>query len=192
MGSIAVHEFVSLDGVFEDPRWTADLGFDPRMGDTIGAITGEATAILLGRTTFEMFAPAWSQRTAEDDPGAPFFNDTTKHVVSSTLNDAESVWRNSQVLGPYDPERIRFLKEQTDGAIYVSGSGTLVRALLADGLVDHLHLFVYPVALGTGKRLFADGMPRTTLTLLDFATYANGVVHLDYGPVGGAGDGSSR
>ena len=88
MGKISVHEFYALDGVFDNPTWTADFGFDPKMGDTIGAITGSATAILLGRTTFEMFAPAWSTRTVEDDPGAPFFNDTPKYVVSSTLQDA--------------------------------------------------------------------------------------------------------
>jgi dihydrofolate reductase len=85
MGKISVHEFYALDGVFDNPTWTADFGFDPKMGETIGAITGSATAILLGRTTFEMFAPAWSTRTVEDDPGAPFFNDTPKYVVSSTL-----------------------------------------------------------------------------------------------------------
>ncbi|MBV9319848.1 MAG: dihydrofolate reductase family protein, partial [Mycobacterium sp.] len=83
MGAIAVHEFIALDGVFEDPSWTADYGFDPAMGETIAALTGASTAILLGRCTFEMFAPAWSGRTAEDDPGAPFFNDTHKYVVSS-------------------------------------------------------------------------------------------------------------
>ena len=181
MGSIGVHEFISLDGVFEDPSWTFEFGFEPEMGETLASITGRSTAILLGRTTFEMFAPAWSTRTVEDDPGAPFFNDTMKHVVSSTLTDPESSWQNSVVLGSYDPARIRALKEGTDGNVFVSGSGTLVRALLADGLVDHLHLFVYPVALGSGKRLLAEGMPHTKLTLRDSTTYANGVVHLDYG-----------
>jgi dihydrofolate reductase len=181
MGSIGVHEFISLDGVFEDPSWTFEFGFDPAMGETLAGITGPSTAILLGRTTFEMFAPAWSQRTVDDDPGAPFFNDTPKHVVSSTLADASS-WQNSEVFGPYDADRIRALKDSSQGSVFVSGSGTLVRALLADGLVDHLHLFVYPVALGSGKRLFADGMPRTTLTLQESTSYPNGVVHLDYGP----------
>ena len=83
MGTIAVHEFVALDGVYENPAWTAEFGFDPAMGETLAAVTGAATAILLGRTTYEMFAPAWSTRTVEDDPGAPFFNDTTKYVVGS-------------------------------------------------------------------------------------------------------------
>ena len=184
MGTLGVHEFVSLDGVFETPSWTADFGFDPAMGDTLAAIMADAKAILLGRTTFEMFAPAWSTRTADDDPGAPFFNETTKYVVSSTLDSAgaERAWGSSTVVGPYDADTIRRLKDDVDGMVYVSGSGTLVRALLADGLVDHLHLFVFPVVLGTGLRLFPEGSVRTTLALQDSTTYANGVVHLAYGP----------
>jgi dihydrofolate reductase len=182
MGTISVHEFYALDGTFDSPSWTADFGFDPTMGDTIGHITGSATAILLGRTTFEMFAPAWSARTVDEDPGAPFFNDTPKYIVSSTLQDAESIWANSTVLGPYDAAMIRDLKANQSGNIYVSGSGTLVRAMLADGLVDELHLFLYPVAIGGGKkRLFADDGPTTKLTLNDSHSYANGVVHLNYG-----------
>src|SRR5437868_10564961 len=164
MGTIAVHEFISLDGVFENPQWTFDYGFDPKMGETLAAITDASRAILLGRRTFEMFAPAWSTRTVEEDPGAPFFNDTTKYVVSSTLSDAEAVWRNSTVVG-YDANRLRALKDEV-GTLYVSGSATLVRGLLADGLVDELHLYVYPLALGSGIRLFPDGAPRTPLSLL--------------------------
>jgi dihydrofolate reductase len=181
MGTIGVHEFVSLDGVFEDPSWTAPWGFTEGMGATIGAITGSSSAILLGRLTWEMFAPAWSTRTADEDPGAPFFNDTVKYVVSSTLRST-AAWQNSEVIGGYDPRGIRGLKERTDGAIYVSGSGRLVRALLADGLVDELHLFVYPIVLGTGKRLFAEGSARTALSLATQESYENGVVHLAYRP----------
>jgi dihydrofolate reductase len=181
MGTIGVHEFMTLDGLIDAPTWTADYGFDPKMGETLAAITGSAEAILLGRTTFEMFAPAWSTRTADDDPGAPFFNDTTKYVVSSTLTDPESVWRNSTALGAYDADKLRELKDRTDGGIYVSGSGTLVRALLADGLVDDLHLFVYPLSLGSGLRLFPEGAP-TRLALKESTTYDNGVLHLNYGP----------
>ena len=91
--------------------------------------------ILLGRTTYQMFEPAWSTRTVDDDPGAPFFNDTVKYVVSSTLT--ETTWRNSQIIGPYDAKEIQRLKEDDSASgLYVSGSATLVRALLADGLVD--------------------------------------------------------
>jgi dihydrofolate reductase len=179
MGTIAVHEFIALDGVFEDPSWTADYGFDPAMGETIAALTGASTAILLGRRTFEMFAPAWSHRTADDDPGAPFFNDTHKYVVGSQKPSVE--WVNSTRLGPYDPRAIGKLKDQTDGIIYISGSGTLVRALLKDRLADDMHLFMYPVVRGTGKRLWADGVDATMFTLKHHDVYANGVVHLNYG-----------
>src|SRR5947207_4830430 len=140
MGKIVVHEFISVDGVIEDPSFTFGYQFAPRMGDAIAQATGPCKAILLGRRTFEMFAPAWSKRTADEDPGAPFMNDSPKYVVSATLQSAD--WNNSTILGAYDAEAIRSLKERIDGNMYVSGSGTLVRAMLADGLVDELHLFV--------------------------------------------------
>jgi dihydrofolate reductase len=181
MGEIHVHEFMSLDGTFDAPTWTFDYGFHPRMGEAIGAVTGRASGILLGRTTYEMFEPAWSARTVEEDPGAPFFNDTTKYVVSGTLTTA--TWRNSEILGPYDAGAIRRLKEEADGDLYVSGSGTLVRALLADGLVDGLHLFVYPLTRGRdGDRLFDDEAP-VELSLEGSDSYDNGVVYLHYRPL---------
>lgn len=179
MSRIAAHEFMALDGVVEDPRWTMDYPFDPRMGEAIAACMPPGSAILLGRRTYEMFEPAWSTRTAEDDPGAPMFNESPKYFVSGTLKEAG--WRNSEVLGPYDPEAVRGLKDRYEN-IYVSGSIQLVRALLRDRLVDELHLFVYPVALGAGLQLFArDGGP-TRLELLGSESYASGVVHLAYGP----------
>ena len=180
MGEIHVHEFMSLDGVIDAPTWTFDYGFDPQMGETIGALTERSRGILLGRTTYEMFEPAWSTRTAEDDPGAPFFNDTTKYVVSGTLKTA--TWRNSEIVGPYDPGAIRRLKDEVDGDLYVSGSGTLVRAMLADGLVDGLHLFVFPLTRGSGPRLFPEDAPPTKLSLAERDSYDNGVVYLAYQP----------
>ncbi len=180
MAAIAVHEFISLDGVFESPTWTAEFGFDDQMGETIGAITNDAGVILLGRRTHEMFAPGWRDRTVEDDPGAPFFNETEKLVVGTQPLTEE--WDNSTPFGPYDTDSIRRLKDERDGTIYISGSGQLVRALLADGLVDELHLFVYPIALGAGERLWREGEGPTTLALLAHDVYANGVVHLSYGP----------
>jgi dihydrofolate reductase len=179
MGKIAVHEFMSVDGVYENPSWTFEFGFDPKMGETIGAMTQGSDAILLGRRTYEMFYPAWSTRTADDDPGAPFFNETEKYVVSGTLQGAP--WNNSTILGAYDADAIRDLKEKANG-IYVSGSGTLVRGMLDDGLIDELHLFVYPIALGSGERLFTESDSKNKLTLLQTDAYDNGVVHLAYGP----------
>jgi dihydrofolate reductase len=182
MGAILVHEFTTLDGVIDAPTWAFDFGFDPKMGEAIGAVTGKCTAILLGRTTYEMFEPAWSVRTVEDDPGAPFFNDTTKYIVSSTLT--EPTWRNTEVLGSYDPATISHLKEEADGDLYVSGSGTLVRALLRDGLADELHLFVFPLTRGEGARLFPEGAPPATFTLAGAEAYDNGAIHLAYRPQG--------
>jgi len=178
MGRIAAHEFVTVDGVFEDPRWTIDFPFDPKMGEAIAGIMGASEALLLGRRTYEMFAPAWSGRTAADDPGAPFMNDSPKYVVSSTLETAD--WRNSTIVRGYDANAIRDLKERLEGNLYVSGSGSLVRALLADGLLDELHLFVFPVVLGAGERLFPDGGRSAKLTLAASEAFASGVVHLAY------------
>lgn len=182
MGTIQVHEFMSLDGVIDTPTWTFDYGFDPKMAEVLGALTERCRGILLGRTTYEMFEPAWSTRTAEDDPGAPFFNDTTKYIVSSTLTIA--TWRNSEIIGAYDPDAIRSLKNEVDGDLYVSGSGALVRAMLADGLVDELHLFVYPLTRGSGPRLFPDAAATGNLSLAACESYDNGVVYLAYRPQG--------
>jgi dihydrofolate reductase len=180
VGAIQVHEFMSLDGVIDAPTWTFDYGFDPRMAELLGGITGRSRGILLGRKTYEMFEPAWSTRTVEDDPGAPFFNDTTKYVVSGSLTDP--TWRNSEVVGPYDPDAIRRLKDEVEGDVYVSGSGMLVRALLADGLVEDLHLFVYPLTRGWGPRLFPEDAAPRTLSLAASEVYDSGVVYLNYQP----------
>jgi dihydrofolate reductase len=178
VGKIGVHEFITLDGVIGDPSWSFDYSFDPKMGEAIGELMGSSKAILLGRRTYQEFAPAWSTRTAEEDPGAPFMNEAPKYVVSASLQTAD--WSNSSVLGSYSASTIRDLKDQIDGNIYVSGSGTLVRALLADGLVDDLHLFVYPLTTGRGQRLFADTAPATKFTLARSEAYSNGVLHLTY------------
>ena len=178
MGKIVVHEFITLDGVFEAPTWTFDFPFDPQMGEAIGGLMGPCKAILLGRQTYEEFAPAWSGRTGEQDPGAPFMNESPKYVVSGTLEHAD--WNNSTIVGPYSAESIRSLKDSIDGSIYVSGSGTLVRAMLADGLVDELHLFVFPLVLGAGRRLFADGGHGAKFNLEGAEAYSSGVLRISY------------
>ena len=180
MGAVQVHEFITLDGIIDTPTWTFDYGFDPKMGEALSAALGRCRGILLGRTTFEMFAQAWPNRTKEDDPGAPFFNDTTKYVVSGTLASPEATWRNSESIGRYDADTIRRLKERVDGDLYISGSGTLVRALLADGLVDELHLYVYPLTRGSGPRLFPEEAAPVKLSLAACERYENGVVRLHY------------
>jgi dihydrofolate reductase len=179
VGAIHVHEFMSLDGVIDAPTWTFDYRFTPEMAKAIGAVTKRCQGILLGRTTYQMFEPAWSTRTEKDDPGAPFFNDTTKYVVSATLTTA--TWRNSKIIGGYDPQAIRKLKQEV-GDLYVSGSGTLVRAMLADGLVDELHLLVYPLTRGAGPRLFPEKAAAGKLALATCESYDHGVVYLNYRP----------
>lgn len=183
MGEIHVHEFMSLDGVIDTPSWTAGYEWDPRMGERIGAVCDSSSGILLGRRTFEMFAPAWSTRTAADDPGAPFFNDSPKFVVSSTLGmvDANAQWNQSTVVGAYDPAAIRRTADEV-GNLYVSGSGTLVRAMLADGLVDELHLCVFPTVRGNGPRLFPEGVDAFDLERSAADVYDNGVMYLGYRP----------
>ena len=177
MGRIVVHEFISLDGVFENPSWTSGFGYDPRMGEAIGRIMGGCEAILLGRTTYAMFEPAWSKRTAEDDPGAPFMNGSRKYVVSRSMK--KGTWNNTEVVDGYSAGAIRAIKSHLQKNLYVSGSGTLVRAMLADGLVDELDLFVYPVVLGRGQRLFAGGS-EGRFRLASSEAYSNGVVRVAY------------
>ena len=181
MGAIKVHEFMSLDGVIDAPTWTFEYGFDPKMGEAIARITERCQGILLGRKTYEEFEPAWSTRTADDDPGAPFFNDTAKYVISATLKTP--TWRNSEIVGPYDPGVIRSLKDEVDGDLYVSGSGTLVRAMLVDDLVDELHLFAYPLTRGSGPRLFPPEAAAAKLSLAACESYENGVAYLAYRPL---------
>jgi len=180
VGTIAVHEFITLDGVIEAPSWSFDYPYDPAMGEAIGQIMGSSEAILLGRRTYQEFAPAWSARTGEEDPGAPFMNESPKYVVSASLQAGD--WANTVILGPYHVEAIRGLKDRVAGGIYVSGSGTLVRALLGDGLVDELHLFMFPRVHGAGQRLFADSGPAIKLALAGSQAYSNGAVHLTYKP----------
>jgi dihydrofolate reductase len=171
---------MTADGVIDAPTWTFEYGFPDKQAEAITAFAEGCKGILLGRNTFEMFATAWPQRTVEEDPGAPFFNDTTKYVVSGSLSDA-SIWQNSEIVGAYDADAIRKLKGDV-GDLYLSGSVTLLRALLEDGLVDHLHLFVVPLTLGAGPRLFADGASPRKLSLERSDQYENGVVYLDYRP----------
>ena len=149
------------------------------MGTAIAQIMGGCTGLLLGRRTFEMFAPAWSERTASEDPGAPFMNESPKYVVGSALNVQ---WNNSTRLGQYSEEEIQKLKDRADGGLYVSGSGTLVRAMLADGLVDELHLFVFPLTVGMGPRLFPEGQPSGKFSLAHSGAYDNSVLYLAYRP----------
>ena len=183
MGRIVVTEFVSLDGVIEDPGgsenfkhggWTFEI--DRGEGTTFKLEETMATdALLLGRVTYEGFAEAWPSRDGEF---ADKFNSMPKHVVSSTLERPE--WNNSTVLEGDLAAGVAKLKEQYDGDVVVHGSAQLVQALFADDLVDELRLMVFPVVLGSGRRLFGETADKKRLQLVETRTVGEGVLILTY------------
>jgi dihydrofolate reductase len=188
MGRIVVTEFVSLDGIIEAPGggedykhagWTFEIDRGEE-GDRfkLDELT-EADAQLLGRVTYEGFAAAWP--AMEDEAGfAEKMNAMPKYVVSSTLREAE--WNNSTVLGGDVAEEVAKLREQVDGVILVAGSATLVQALVEHDLVDELRLMVFPVLLGSGKRLFGDVSGKKPLRLTGSRTMGAGIALLTYEP----------
>jgi dihydrofolate reductase len=189
MGRIVVTEFVSVDGVMEAPGPDGS-GFKHE-GWTFNISTGEegekfkldetmaSEAQLLGRVTYQGFASAWPSVKGEFGDK---FNNMPKYVVSSTLEKAE--WNNSTVLKGDVVKEVSKLKQRLDGDIVVHGSARLVQTLLANDLVDELRLMVYPVVLGSGKRLFDDSSDMKRLRLKDSRTVGDGVLILTYEPVG--------
>ena len=185
MGRIVVTEFVSLDGVMEDPGgsehtkhggWTfkfsrSDEGDKFKLEEVVNA-----QAQLLGRVTYEGFASAWPKMSG--DPFSDKFNSMPKYVVSQTLKKAD--WNNSTILRGL--EEVATLKQRLKGDILVSGSATLAQTLIANDLVDQLNLMVYPVILGSGKRLFGDTKDVKTLKLAESKTVGDGVLILVYRP----------
>ncbi|HEV3389893.1 MAG TPA: dihydrofolate reductase family protein [Solirubrobacteraceae bacterium] len=174
MGKLVVTEFVSLDGVFEDPGGAEDYEhggwtFEYDRGDDGNQFKVDelmdAQVQLLGRLTYDGFAEAWPSR---DGPFADKINNGAKYVVSNTLTDPE--WQNTTVISGDVVEGVAKLKDETDGNILVAGSGTLVQTLLAADLVDELRLMVFPTILGRGRRLFPDGIDRLKLKLADSRT----------------------
>ncbi len=171
MGRIVVTEFISLDGVIEDPGGAEDYkyggwSFEISRGDEGDQFkvdeTNNSAALLLGRKTYEGFADAWPSREGEF---ADKFNSMPKYVVSSTLKDPE--WTNSTVLSGDLATEVSRLKEELDGDIVVHGSAQLAQALVEQGLVDELRLMVFPVVLGSGKRLFGETSDKKPLRLSD-------------------------
>jgi dihydrofolate reductase len=184
MGRIVVTEFISLDGVIEDPGGSEDFkhggwSFEFSRGEEGDRFKVDETldteALLLGRTTYEGFAEAWPSRDGEF---ADRFNSLPKYVVSSTLKDPD--WNNSHVLDGDVVEEVSKLKQELDGNIVVHGSGRLARTLIDHGLVDELRLMVFPVVLGSGKRLFGEAEEKRPLRLTDSKTVGDGVAILTY------------
>jgi dihydrofolate reductase len=188
MGKIVVTEFVSLDGVMEDPGgaedyrhggWTFEIDRGEE-GDKFKLDElFEAEAQLLGRVTYEGFAAAWP--TMEDDAGfAETMNSMPKYVVSSTLQEAS--WNNSTILRGDLAGEVAKLHREIDGVILVAGSAQLVQGLLEHDLVDELRLMVFPVLLGEGKRIFGDVTAKKPLNLVDSKTVGAGIALLTYEP----------
>ena len=187
MGRIVVTEFVSLDGVMEDPggsehsapgAWTfkfsrGDEGNKFKMDEV-----NDAEAQLLGRVTYEGFADAWPKRSG--DPFSDKFNSMPKYVVSSTLKKAD--WNNSTILKGNVVDEVKKLKQRVKGDILVSGSATLVQTLIANDLVDQLNLMVFPIILGSGKRLYDAAGESKTLQLAESKAVGDGVLILIYRP----------
>jgi dihydrofolate reductase len=177
MGSITASLFISLDGVIESPETWHFEYFDDEMGAAVGGLMGGNDATLLGRHTYDEFAAHWPGADPAD-PITGMMNGSRKYVVSTTLTDPE--WENSTLVKGDVKAELTALKQDT--RLGTTGSATLVRWLLEQGLVDELHLFVHPVVVGKGKKLFADGA-KVPLTLVSSTTFGTGVLHLVYGPV---------
>jgi dihydrofolate reductase len=186
MGRIVVTEFVSLDGVMEDPGGSENFAqggwsFKISRGDEGDKFKLDETfaseALLLGRVTYEGFAEAWPSREGEF---ADKFNNMPKYVVSSTLGDPD--WNNTTVLKGDLVEEVEKLKREQDGDIVVHGSARLVQTLIEHDLVDELRLMVYPVVLGGGKRLFGETSDKKPLRLVESKVVGDGVSILIYRP----------
>jgi dihydrofolate reductase len=194
MGRIVVTEFVSVDGVMDDPGGAENFrhggwSFEISRGDEGDKFKLDESlsseALLLGRVTYEGFAEAWPSREGEF---ADKFNTMPKYVVSSNLEEPE--WNNSTVLKGDVAEEVAKLREEQDGDIVVHGSARLVQTLIEHDLVDEFRLMVYPVVLGSGKRLFGETSDKKPLRLVDSKVVGDGVVILTYEPAGEEAKGS--
>lgn len=180
MRKIVAGLFVSLDNVFEAPEQWHFPYFNDEMGEAVGSQMADSDCMLLGRVTYEEFAAYWPGQTSDGEAGelADFMNDTPKYVVSATLDAAD--WKNTTLIdGATAVEELTRLKEGPGKDISITGSGTLVRTLLRDGLLDELRLLVHPIVVGHGKRLFDEG-DQIPLTLADSKTFSTGVLSLTY------------
>jgi dihydrofolate reductase len=181
MTRIVLTEFVSLDGVIEEPRWTFDFDRGPDGMEFKRSELFASDALLLGRVTYQGFAAAWPSM-GTDDFGERM-NSIPKYVVSSTLPDAEATWGPTTVLRGDAVTEITKLKDQAGGDLLVEGSSQLAQTLIKHGLVDEYRLMLFPIVLGAGKRLFPDEVDAaTTLTLTDVKPDRDGVMLLTYHP----------
>ncbi|WP_436776173.1 dihydrofolate reductase family protein [Yinghuangia sp. YIM S09857] len=189
MRKITAGLFISLDGVVENPHEWHFPYFNDEMGEAVGALATSADTMLFGRETYESFAGAWPEREAgggEDAGFAKALGDMRKIVASH--RELTFTWRNSEQLRGDLVESVTALKAEPGGDISLSGSVSVVRQLLAAGLVDELHLLVHPIVLRKGLRLFGEGETALPLALKSSTTFGTGVVHLVYTPAAAPGD----
>ncbi len=179
MRKIVAGLFIALDGVFEAPDQWHFPYFNDEMGNAVDEQMKAADTMLLGRRTYEEFAGFWPSQTADDIDIAPYMNETPKLVVSNTLTSVD--WQNSTLISGNVNEQLAEAKRQPGKNISITGSGTLVRSLLRDGLLDELRLLVHPIAAGKGKRLFDDDS-QYPLHLVESRTFSTGVLYLTYTP----------
>lgn len=180
MRKIVAGLFISLDGIFESPEQWHFPYFNDEMGEAVGSQMADSDCMLLGCVTYKEFAAYWPGQTSNREAGemADFMNDTPKYVVSSTLKATD--WKNTTLIdGNNAVQELTTLKQQPGKDISITGSGTLVRTLLRDGLLDELRLLVHPIVVGHGKRLFDEG-DQIPLALTDSKTFSTGVLALTY------------
>lgn len=180
MRKIVAGLFISLDGVYESPDQWHFPYFNDEMGSAVDEQMAAADAMLLGRVTYEEFAGFWPQQSNDELDMADYMNQTPKYVVSNTLDTLD--WQNSTLVSGDIRAELTRLKEEPGKNIGITGSGTLVRSLLRDGLLDELRLLVHPIVVGSGKTLFPDGSGQTPLQLVDAQTFSTGVLYLTYQP----------
>ena len=179
MRKVVASELVSLDGVMESPeKWSFHF-HNHEMSEANEAGMAEADAMLLGRVTYQEFASYWPYQNSADQPFTDYLNNTRKFVVSTTLEEPLE-WQNSTLIKGNVAEEIAKLKRQPGKDIGIVGSGTLVRSLLRDDLLDEFRLMVHPIVLGNGKRLFEEGGGQKSLELVDSKTFGTGVLYLTY------------
>jgi dihydrofolate reductase len=189
MRKITAGLFIALDGVVEAPDQWHFPYFNDEMGAAVSATLGAADTVLFGRKTYDSFAGAWPDREAAGEADAGFakvLGDARKIVVSN--QKLVFTWRNSEQLEGDLVEAVTALKNEPGGNIGLSGSVSVVRQLLAAGLLDELHLLVHPIAIRKGMRLFDEGETPIPLRLISSETFETGVLNLAYGPAESAGD----
>jgi dihydrofolate reductase len=180
MRKVVASLFLSLDGVMEAPeKWHLPY-FNEEMGAVIGEAISTTDAFLLGRRTYEEWAGYWPSQSVDENPMAAAINGLPKYVASKTLD--EVTWENTKLLGDDVAAAVSDLKHQPGKDISISGSATLVRSLLNEGLIDELRLMVHPVVLGSGGRLFENGTGEAALELVESKAFSTGVIDLTYRP----------